>query len=327
MKIAIDIMGGDFAPGEIVQGALAAAARWPEHQLILVGRKEALPAQLPPNCSFHEAASLMAMDESVENLRQKKDSSIWQATRLVKEGAAEALVSAGSTAAQMAAATLLLGRVKGVKRPAIGSVIPGLKEQRVVLDAGANAECSAEMLLQFARMGRVLAQLLLQRENPRIALLSNGSEEHKGNELIRAAHQLLAQSDMNFIGNREGNDLFSGDFDVLVFDGFSGNIAVKSAEGAIAVIMSLLKEELSASLPRKAGAALVKPGLKKIKDKLDHQELGGAPLLGVQGVSIVCHGSSRARAITNAVGQAIGCVEAGFIARLATAMAAEPEAE
>jgi glycerol-3-phosphate acyltransferase PlsX len=320
MKIAIDMMGGDFAPTEIVQGALQAAARWPQHQLILVGRRDALPANLPANCSFHQAEQVMGMDESVENLRQKKDSSIWQATQLVKDGAAAALVSAGSTAAQMAAATLILGRVKGVSRPAIGSVTPGFPAQRVLLDIGANAECTPDMLLQFARMGRVLAQVLLQRENPRVALLSNGSEEHKGNELMRAAYQLLAQGHVNFIGNQEGRDLFSGDFDVLVFDGFTGNIAVKSAEGAFAVLMSLLKEELTASFTRKLGAALIKPGLKKIKTKLDHQELGGAPLLGVKGISIVCHGNSRAKAIVNAIGKAIICVEADFIARIAEAM-------
>jgi glycerol-3-phosphate acyltransferase PlsX len=317
MNIAIDIMGGDYAPAEIVQGALDAAACWPEHQLILVGRREAVPASLPANCSFHEATQVMAMDESVENLRQKRDSSIWQATQLVKEGRAAALVSAGSTAAQMAAALLLLGRVPGVSRPAIGSVAPGFPAERVLLDIGANNECTPEMLLQFACMGRVLAQVLLKRENPRVALLSNGSEEHKGTELIRAAHELLARSELNFCGNREGRDLFSGDFDVLVCDGFSGNIAVKSAEGALAVLLGLLKEECTASLTRKLGAALIKPGLTKIKKSFDYQELGGAPLLGVRGLSIVCHGSSRARAIRAAVGQALTCLEADFISRLA----------
>ncbi|MCL1816681.1 MAG: phosphate acyltransferase PlsX [Clostridiales bacterium] len=320
MKIAIDIMGGDFAPEQIVLGALQAAARWPEHKLVLVGRHEAAPAKLPANCSFHVAESVMGMDENVENLRQKRDSSIWQATQLVKEGKAAALISAGSTAAQMAAAIMLLGRIKGVNRPAIGSVAPGLKEERVLLDIGANAECTPDMLLQFAHMGRVLAEILLKRENPRVALLSNGTEEHKGNELIRAAHILMSQADLNFVGNQEGRDLFSGEFDVLVFDGFSGNVAVKSAEGAFYVIMNLLKQELTASLPRKIAALLIKPGLRKIKNKLDYQELGGAPLLGVNGVSIVCHGSSRARAISNAVGKAIICVEADFIARLAKVM-------
>ena len=317
MKIAIDIMGGDHAPGEITAGALQAAALWPKHQMILVGREEALPAGLPANCSFHRADQVMAMDESVENLRKKKDSSIWQATQLVKDGQAEALVSAGSTAAQMAAALLLLGRVKGVTRPAIGSITPGFPAQRVMLDIGANTECTPEMLLQFARMGRVLAQVLLGRADPRVALLSNGVEAHKGSELIRAAHELLAESDINFIGNQEGRDLFSGDFDVLVFDGFSGNIAIKSAEGAVALMMRLLKEELTSSFGRKLGAALVKPGLKKIREQLDYQELGGAPLLGVKGISIVCHGSSHSRAIVNAVGKAISCVEADFITRLA----------
>jgi len=321
MKIAIDIMGGDYAPTELVRGALAAAAAWPQHHLIMVGRKDALPAQLPANCSFHEADQVMGMDENVENLRQKKNSSIWQATLLVKEGRADALVSAGSTAAQMAAAVLLLGRVKGVSRPAIGGVIPGLTEERVALDIGANTECTPAMLLQFAQMGKVFAEVLLKRENPRICLLSNGSEAHKGNELIRAAHTLLAESPLNFIGNMEGSDIFSGDFDVMVFDGFSGNIAIKSAEGAVAVIMSLLKTELTASLRSKIGAVLVKPGLKRVKDRLDYQEFGGAPLLGVNGVSIVCHGSSKARAIVNAVGQAALAVEAGFISRIGAALA------
>ena len=320
MRIAVDIMGGDFAPTEIVQGVLAAADRLPKQRLILVGLKEAIPDNLPANCSFHLATQVMAMDESVENLRLKKDSSIWQATKLVRDGQADALVSAGSTAAQMAAATLLLGRVKNVSRPAIGRVAPGFPAERVILDIGANTECNPDMLLQFARMGRVLAQVLLHRENPRLALLANGAEEYKGNELTRAAYKLLAQSDMNFVGNREARDLFSGDFDVLVFDGFSGNIAVKSAEGALTLIMSLLKEELTASFTRKLGAVLIKPGLKRIKDMLDYEELGGAPLLGVKGISIVCHGSSRARAIVNAIDQAIVCVEADFIALLDAAM-------
>ncbi|MCL1976042.1 MAG: phosphate acyltransferase PlsX [Firmicutes bacterium] len=320
MRIAIDIMGGDHAPGEIMAGALQAAAKWPEHHLILVGREEALPVFLPANCSFHRADQIMAMDESVENLRQKKDSSIWQATQLVKDNQADALLSAGSTAAQMATAVLLLGRIPGVSRPAIGSVAPGFPAERVILDIGANTECTPQMLLQFARMGRVLSQVLLKRENPRVALLSNGEEAHKGNELIRASYTLLAESDVNFIGNMEGRDLFSGDFDVLVFDGFTGNIAVKSAEGAVALIMSLIKDEFTASFLRKLGAFIVKPGLKKIKDQLDYQEHGGAPLLGVKGISIVCHGSSHARAIINSVGKAITCMEANFISHLTEAM-------
>ncbi|MCL2496482.1 MAG: phosphate acyltransferase PlsX [Clostridiales bacterium] len=321
MKIAIDIMGGDFAPTEIVQGALEAAAAWPQHNFILVGRKDAMPAQLPANCSLHEADQVMGMDESVENLRQKKESSIWQATLLVKEGRADALVSAGSTAAQMAAAVLLLGRVKGVSRPAIGSVIPGLKEERVALDIGANTECTPAMMLQFAHMGKIFAEVLLKRDNPRICLLSNGSESHKGNELIREAHTLLAESSLNFIGNMEGRDIFSGDFDVMVFDGFSGNIAIKSAEGAFTAIMSLLKTELMSSLRGKTGALLITPNLRRIKKHLDYQEFGGAPLLGINGISIVCHGSSKARAIVNAVGQAVLAVEAGFISRIAEALA------
>ncbi len=317
MRIAIDIMGGDNAPSEIIDGALNIARKYPDYQLILVGKKEALPADLPQNCLFHEATEVMAMDESVENLRHKPNCSIWQATLLVKEDKADAIISAGSTAAQMAAAILLLGRIKGISRPAICSVIPGIHAERLVLDIGANADCTAQMLYQFAAMGHSYAQIIWQKERPRIALLANGTEDHKGNQLTKEAHQLLADSQFNFIGNQEGRDLFKGDFDVLVADGFSCNIAIKAAEGAVAAIMHFLKEELTSSFSRKIGAALIKPGLRVIKNKLNYQQVGGAPLLGVNGLSIVCHGSSKAMAIENACLVAIQCIERDFVKSLA----------
>ena len=321
MRIAIDIMGGDYAPTEIVQGALQAAAKWPEYEIILVGRKEAVPSELPKNCRLHEANEVMGMDEKVDNLMQKKDSSIWQATKLVKDGEADAVVSAGSTAAQMAAATVQWGRPKGVTRPAIGGVIPGLPHDHVMLDIGANLECTPQMMVQFARLGVAYAEKLLQRQNPSVALLANGTEEQKGNDLVRETYALLKESDLNFIGNREGRDIFTGDFDVLVFDGYTGNIAIKSAEGGVSAITELLKAEINGGgLKAKLGASLLKPGLRRVKNKLDYQQLGGAPLLGVKGVSIVCHGSSKAKAIYNAVGQAAKCVECGFVEHITEAL-------
>lgn len=326
MRIAIDIMGGDHAPEEIIRGALVAAEKWPQHELILVGREEAAPQKMPANCRLHIATEVMGMDEKVDSFMKKKDSSIWQATKLVKDGAADALISAGSTAAQMAAATVQFGRPKGVSRPAIGSVIPGRPEPRVILDIGANVECTPQMMVQFARMGSVYAEILLKRSHPRVALLSNGSEDHKGNELVKESHALLRESGLNFIGNREGRDLFSGDFDVLVFDGYAGNVAVKSAEGGVYAVLDLLKEEINGSLRNKLGALLLKPGLRRIKNTLDYQQLGGGPLLGVKGISIVCHGSSKAKAITNSVGLAATCVELGFTEKIAQALAPRVEA-
>lgn len=322
MRIAVDIMGGDLGPEEIVKGVKQSALNHPRRQYILVGTQEALGSLkgLPENISTFEAGSVMAMDEAIDNLISKKDSSIWLATKLVKEGEAQAVVSAGSTGAQMASALLLFGRIKGINRPAIISFLPTPNGPKLFLDLGANTACNSEMLYQFAVMGDAYARILMEIEKPKIALLSNGSEPHKGTETVLEAYSLLQASGLNFIGNKEGKDLFKGNYDVMVTDGFSGNIALKTIEGTASIIMNNLKEELTRSFTRKLGAALIKPGLKRIKEMMDPNEYGGAPLVGVKGLSIICHGSSNAKAVDSAIKVAADCIERNFIGEMSRAI-------
>ncbi len=318
VRIAVDAMGGDLAPDALVQGSIKAAAAYSDVQIILVGQREKLPAEstLPLNVVIEEAASVMAMDESVENLRKKRDSSIWVATKMVKEGRADAVISAGSTGAQMAAALLLLGRIPGITRPGICTVFPTLKGGSVLLDIGANLELEPEQYLQFALLGKVAAEMLLSRENPTVGLLNNGTEEHKGTDKLVAAHQLLKQSRLNFIGNYEAREIMSGNCDVIVTDGFTGNAVLKTSEGLARTLLSLLKQELTAGVMRKIGAALVMPGLKNLKEMLDYKKIGGAPLLGVNGISVVCHGSSDAETIKSAVAQTLKLYNSNFVEQL-----------
>jgi len=325
MRIALDIMGGDNAPQAIINGGIDAAKKFPDVHIIMVGTEEALQTlpSLPENISTELCGSVMGMDEAVDNLMKKKDSSIFVATKLVKDGLADAVVSAGSTGAQMAAAVLLLGRVKGVKRPAIATVLPSASGPRVILDMGANPDADAEMLGQFGVMGKIFAKTVLGYENPRIGLLSNGTEEAKGNKTVIEAHQLLKNNaELNFIGNIEGRSIIAGDnYDVVVCDGFTGNVVVKSVEGTAMSLFGIIKKELAASLKTKIGALLVRDNLRNVKKLLDYSEHGGAPLLGVKGISIICHGSSNAYAIMNACRAARNCYEQGFVAQLGTAFA------
>lgn len=320
IRIALDAMGGDLAPDALVQGAIKAAAEIANVQLILVGQPDKLPAEdkLPANVTLEPAATVMAMDESVENLRKKRDSSIWVATKMVKEGRADAVISAGSTGAQMAAALLLLGRIPGITRPAICTVFPTVKNGSVLLDIGANLELEPEQYVQFALLGSLAAEDLLDRENPTIGLLNNGTEENKGPDKLVAAHKLLKESGLNFAGNFEARGLMSGDVDVIVTDGFTGNAVLKTSEGLGKTLLGLLKEELTANAGRKLGAALVMPGLKRLKDMMDYKQYGGAPLLGVNGLSLVCHGSSDAETIYNAVKKTVDLCERGFVEHLQT---------
>lgn len=322
MRIAFDIMGGDNAPSAIIEGVLALARSYPQDELIMVGLDSAVTdiPSLPDNVSFVACGSVMAMDEDVRNLLRKKDSSIWVATDLVKKGTADAIISAGSTGAQMTAATLLLSRLKGCERPAIATVIPAQEGEKLLLDAGANADCTAQMLVSFAKMGAVYAEQLLAYSQPRVALLSNGTEEHKGNKLTIETHALLKESGLNFIGNKEGRDILKGGYDVMVCDGMSGNIAIKSAEGAILVLMSLLKKELTSSLKAKLGAALIMDGLSRMKKTFSQDNNSGAPLLGVKGISIVCHGNSDAKGIISAGELAKKCFDNDFVTKLASAL-------
>lgn len=321
MRIAVDAMGGDYAPEEIVKGALLAAEKWPELKLILVGRQEAclpfMSGTKPLNLSFVEAAEIIAMDEHPANaVRKKKDSSIVVATRLVKQGEAEAVVSAGSTGAQMASALLGLGRIKGIDRPALGTVLPTKEGGKLVLDVGANLDASPEHLFQYALMGSIYAEGILGMTNPRVGLLNIGSEESKGNDLTQKAYALLKDAPLNFIGNVEGRDIPYGRADVVVCEGFVGNVLLKTMEGLAGALFDLIKEKITANLTRKLGAMAVKPGLKEIARQMDYAEYGGAPLLGVNGISVVCHGSSKAKAVMNAVRVAQECVQVRLIEQI-----------
>lgn len=321
MRIAIDAMGGDYAPREIVQGTLLAAEKWPELQLVLVGRQEAcepfISGPQPQNLSFKEATEVIEMDEHPANaVRKKKDASIVVATRMVKQGEAEAVVSAGSTGAQMAAALLGLGRIKGIDRPAIGTVLPTKEGGKLVLDVGANLDASPEHLVQYALMGSIYAEKILGMLNPRVGLLNIGSEESKGNDLAQKTYALLKTAPVNFMGNVEGRDVPYGRADVVVCEGFVGNVLLKMAEGLAGALFDLIKEKITANVTRKLGALAVKPGLKEIARMMDYAEYGGAPLLGVNGISVICHGSSKAKAIFNGIRVAQECVQVGLIAQI-----------
>jgi len=335
--IALDAMGGDYAPRELVRGAIEAAIEQ-EVKILLVGKPEEIEKE--KEAAFAEAYSsavlrgeleivpateVIAMDEEpARALRRKKDASIAVATRLVKEGAAQAVVSAGSTGAQMAAAVLILGRIPGVERPAIATVIPGPRGPRVLLDSGANVDCRPLHLEQFARMGSVFAAQFLGQRSPRVGLLNIGEEEGKGNELTQQAYQLLKKAPLNFVGNIEGREVFTGEADVIVCDGFVGNVVLKLTEGLAKMLMDMLREELLGSFRTKAGAWLAMPGFKSLRQKMDYAEYGGAPLLGVKGISLICHGSSKARAIRSAVRAAAESIENRLVERLESSLVPPP---
>ena len=321
MRIAMDAMGGDHAPEEIIKGTLMAAETSPDVQLILVGQKERmlpfLTGTIPKNISFIEASDVIEMDEHPANaVRKKKDASIVIATRLVKLGEADAVVSAGSTGAQMASALLGIGRIKGIERPAIATVLPTAEGGKLILDVGANLDATPEQLCQYALMGSIYAEKILGIPNPRVGLLNIGSEEGKGNELTQKAYYLLKASPINFMGNVEGRDVPYGHADVVVCEGFVGNVLLKTAEGLAGVLFQLIKERITSNMMRRLGALAVKPGLKEIAQMMDYAEYGGAPLLGINGISIICHGSSKAKAIFNAIRVAQECVQVRLIEQI-----------
>lgn len=307
MRIAVDAMGGDHAPDEVVRGAVDAAREF-GLEIALVGRPEAVEASLRgANAAglaveVVPASEVIGFDEApVQAVRHKKDASLVVALRLLKEGKADAVVSAGHTGALMAGGLFSVGRIKGVDRPALSTVVPTRHGFAFMLDVGANADSSPENLLQFAQMGSIYSERVLGVSRPRVGLLSIGTEEEKGSKLTKAAHALLKDAGVNFIGNMEARDILEGASDVVVADGFSGNVAVKATEGAAAVLMGMIKEALMSSVTSKLGALLVKPALKGVASRMDYAEYGGAPLLGLDGAIIKCHGSSRARAIRSGI--------------------------
>ncbi|MFZ3131662.1 MAG: phosphate acyltransferase PlsX [Desulfosporosinus sp.] len=321
MRIAVDAMGGDYAPEELIKGALMAAETWPDLHLILVGKQERMlpffSGTKPANVSFVEASEEIGMDEHPANaVRKKKDASIVVATRLVKLGEADAVVGAGNTGAQMAAALLGLGRIKGIERPAIATILPTAEGGTLILDVGANLDASPEHLCQYALMGSIYANKILGIPNPRVGLLNIGSEEGKGNELTQKTYSLLKVAPINFLGNIEGRDVPYGRADVVVCDGFVGNVLLKTAEGLVGVFVQLIKEKITSTMLRKLGALAVKPGLNEFAQMMDYAEYGGAPLLGVNGISIICHGSSKAKAVFNAIRVAQECVQVRLIEQI-----------
>ncbi|NLJ74671.1 MAG: phosphate acyltransferase PlsX [Firmicutes bacterium] len=305
-KIAVDGFGGDYAPEQIVEGALQAADMY-GISIYLTGDENRLKPLVngkagSSRIEIVHAPEVITMDESpVDAVRKKKQSSLVAAAELVRDNKAAALVSAGSTGATMAASLFVIRRVKGVERPAITSLMPTVSGVCLMVDVGANVDCRPSHLVQFAQMGSVYAENVLQIPNPRVGLLNIGHEPGKGNQLVQDVHERLAELPLNFIGNIEGRDIPRGDVDVVVCDGFVGNVVLKFAEGLGGSLFDMMKEEFTRTLSSKLGAVLLKPGLKRIKKQMDYTEYGGAPLLGVKGVTIVAHGGSNAKAIRNAI--------------------------
>jgi glycerol-3-phosphate acyltransferase PlsX len=309
LTIAVDAMGGDNAPKSEVEGAIRAASTLAV-RVLLVGREDVIRRELDLHETAHDlpieivnASEVITMeDAAAKAVRAKKDSSIRVACRLVRDGKAHGVVSAGNTGAAMATSKLVQGMIRGVDRPALASAFPTVKGTPVVvLDVGANVDSTPEMLAQFAVMGEVYSRIIFKNPRPRVGLLSIGEEEHKGNELTRAATPLLKALPLNFIGNVEGRDIYSGETDVIVCDGFIGNVALKVSEGLVDMVRTMLQESLAATITRKIGYVLSQAAYRDFRKRVDYSEYGGAPLLGVKGVTIICHGRSNATAMMNAI--------------------------
>lgn len=334
-RIAFDAMGGDHAPiAELDAAALLAQVR-AEVGVVLVGDQAKLEAGLhqrglsvSERLRIHHASEVILMDDAPSAaIRQKRDASMRVCFELVKRGEADAVVSAGNSGAMLACGLFVLKRLTGALRPGIVATLPTLKNDVVLCDAGANVEVQPALLAQFGLLGAVFAQVALGRSRPRVGLLSNGSEEGKGTETTRAAHALLTvmaqgKAPFEFAGYVEGRDLFTGDIDVVATDGFTGNIVLKTAEGAANVLVTLLRTLFGASARTKLAGLLARPALRRFRQRIDYAETGGAPLLGVDGLALVCHGSSSPLALKNAILQAARYAERGLVPRIAQALVA-----
>ncbi|MEL7035627.1 MAG: phosphate acyltransferase PlsX [Cyanobacteria bacterium J06592_8] len=324
-RIAIDAMGGDFAPSEVIAGALMAQEKLGV-EVLLVGDQQQIedclkdhPSVSPPPEIVPSEGTIEMHEEPLGALKRKPKSSINVAMNLLKQKRADAVVSAGHSGAAMAAALLRVGRLPGIDRPAIGAVLPTLDPNSpvLVLDVGANVDCRPKFLEQFAVMGSIYSQYVLGIDNPRIGLLNIGEEASKGDELAVRTHQMLQDNaQINFAGNAEGRDVLSGQYDVIVCDGFVGNVLLKFAEGVGEIVLHLLKEELSTGLRAQLGTALLKPSLKRFKQRVDHVEHGGGLLLGVAGVCIIGHGSSKAPTICNTIRSAKDAINNRVLERI-----------
>ncbi len=305
MRIAVDGMGGDLAPQEIVAGAALAARDFPDLELTVVGEAERVQPLLAahPELRFAPATQVVEMDEHpAKAVRAKPDSSLAVCARLCKAGEAAGWVSAGNSGGILAAALFIQGRVRGVERPALGSIVPTAGEPAYFLDVGANVDSRPEFIVQFAEMGSVYARTVLGRERPRVGILANGEEASKGDERTQRVHELLrVHESLNFVGNVEPKDMLAGKADVVVADGFVGNVAIKSLEATADFLFRQLRSEIPSTLLGKVGGLLIRPNVQRIRARLDWREFGGAPLLGIDGVAVVAHGRSDARAARNAI--------------------------
>ena len=324
VKVVVDAMGGDDAPGVVLEGVGQAVAQDPSLTVILTGPEDVIVpfAAQHGNVIAHPTTEVIGMGEHpAEAVRRKKDSSIVVGCRLVKDGEAGGFFSAGSTGACMSAATLVIGRIKGVKRPAIATVLPSPVAKVVFADMGANADCKPEYLVQFARMARVYAQVTLGIDNPSVGLLNIGEEETKGSEFAQECHRLMKEHVPNFRGNAEGRALALGGFDVIVTDGFTGNVALKVYEGVGMALLAGLKETIYSTTKSKIGGLLIKDALSKFKDELSADKYGGAQLLGCKGVCLIGHGSSNAQAMCSGVLATADAIRQDMPGRLAFALA------
>ncbi|MDD3839651.1 MAG: phosphate acyltransferase PlsX [Clostridia bacterium] len=312
MKIAVDAMGGDRGPEVTVKGCIDAVNEYKDAEIVLVGSQKAIEGYMEKfgytgsRIQIYNATQqILNEDEPVRGIKTKKDSSMVKGLEMLKRGEVNAFISAGNTGALLAGSFLKVGRIKGIKRPALSPVIPTLSKGSLLIDSGANTDCTPVQLYQFALMGAVYMNKVMGVDRPSIGLVNIGTESHKGNELAKDAFKILKESDLNFYGNIEARDIPAGKVDVLVCDGFVGNVVLKLIEGTAGALFSLLKEEFTRNIFSKAAAGILKPGLKNIKNKLDYTEYGGAPLLGIDGLVVKAHGSSNENAIKNAIKQSV----------------------
>ena len=328
MRIIVDAMGGDNAPNEIVAGAVSASKRFGV-DILLVGKEELIRPLIPEDAkgiTVLNAEQVVTMeDDPMSVLRAKKDSSMAYAFKALRDGEGDAVVSAGNSGAILAAGTMIVKRIKGIRRAAFAPIIPTMTGETLLIDSGANAECTPEYLLQFATMGAHYIKAVRGVENPKVGLLNNGVEEHKGTPMHQEAYKVLRDADINFYGNVEGRDVPEGKVDVVVADGFSGNVLLKTFEGVGNFFLKELKAIFGKNILTKFATMLLMSGVKALKKKTDHNEVGGAPLLGISKPVFKAHGSAKARTIENAIGQAIAYVELGVIDKITESISESAE--
>jgi glycerol-3-phosphate acyltransferase PlsX len=334
MRIAVDAMGGDHAPHAIIEGALLALQEFKDIDIVLVGDKD----QIQPFIENSPASSRLEIvhttdvigtdEEPVKAVRKKKDSSLVKVTQMVKDKEADACISAGNTGAYMTAGLLVTGRIKGIERPALTAFMPTITGRiALTLDVGANLDAKPEHLLQYSKMGSIYAENVMGYENPTVGLLNVGTEDTKGNDLVKKTFLLLKESSVNFIGNIEARDVPLGVADIVISEGFAGNVMLKATEGTAEAVFRMLKEELTKNISSKLAAAVLRPGLKRIKAKMDYSEYGGAILLGLDGGCIKAHGSSGSLAIKNAIRQARKLIKEDVVGLIKSEVQKESDAE